>query len=303
MATSRHSDTGIEPLLGLARGLALEAGALLRERRRSGFAVSSKSTRNDLVTEVDRAAEARIVSRIRAQRPEDAILGEEGASQKGTSGVRWIIDTLDGTTNFLSGYPAYAVSIGVEVDGERVVGAVDNAANGETFWAARGLGAFLDGRPIHVSSKDDLSVALLGGGFGNNSVHRDAQAALLARVLARVADLRRGGSAALDLCAVAAGRLDAFYELRLALWDYAAADVIIREAGGATSSLAGGPLGGATVLAAAPALLAPLRTMLLEAGAPAIAGQREGLSTVSGRSASGWRRTALPWRRRKPSGL
>lgn len=268
----QQSTAGLDSLLELARTVALEAGALVSERRRSAFAISSKSTLNDLVTEVDRASEALIVSPIRTARADDAILGEEGANQAGTSGVRWIIDPVDGTTNYSYGYPSYAVSIGLEIDGERVVGVVHNAANGETFWAAQGLGAWLDGRPIHVSGKDNLVTALIGGGFGNNSVHRVAQAAVLARVLECVADLRRGGSAALDLCAVAGGRLDGFYELQLAPWDYAAADVIIREAGGATSSLTGERLGGETVLAASPALLEPLRLLLLEAGAAAVAG-------------------------------
>lgn len=270
---AKRSAVELDSLLQFARELALEAGALIAEGRRSVFATSTKSTMNDLVTDVDRASEALLVSRIRAARPHDAILGEEGASHGGISGVRWVIDPLDGTTNFIYGYPSYAVSIGVEVDGDRVVGVVHNEAIGETFWAAAGLGAFLDGRRIAVSDKKDLPTALIGGGFGNDSVHRTAQAVVLARVLDQVSDLRRGGSAALDLCAVAAGRLDAFFELRLAPWDYAAADVIIREAGGVTCSLDGGQLGSdATVLAAAPGLLEALRTLLLESGAAAVAG-------------------------------
>ncbi|MGI8549224.1 MAG: inositol monophosphatase family protein [Dehalococcoidia bacterium] len=269
---SQHSTAGLDSLLQLARGMALEAGALIRERRQSAFSISTKSSPTDLVTDVDRASEALIVSRLQTIRPDDTILGEEGANHEGTSGVRWVIDPLDGTTNFISGYPSYAVSIGVEIDGDRVVGVVHNAATDETFWAAQGLGAYLDGRSIRVSARADLATALVGGGFGNDSVHRIGQAVVLARLLERVADIRRGGSAALDLCAVAAGRLDAFYELLLSPWDYAAADVIIREAGGMTSSLDGQRLGDGTVLAATPALLEPLRTVLLGAGAAAVAG-------------------------------
>ncbi len=259
-------------LLALAQEAARDAGALVAARRRSVFAVTAKAAANDLVTEVDREAETLIAARILAERPDDAIVGEEGTCRDGGSGVRWIVDPLDGTTNFVYGYHAYAVSIGVEVFGERSVGVVHNAANGETFWAARGCGAFLDGRPIRVSAQQSLASALIGGGFGNNSSRREAQAQVLARLLQRVADLRRCGSSALDICAVAAARLDAFFELRLAVWDYAAADLIVREAGGATCSLNGGPLSGPTVIAATPALLLPLRDALIDAGAVAAAG-------------------------------
>ncbi len=260
---------GLDSLLALALEVAREAGALIAGRRNSVFAIGTKSTVTDMVTEVDRASEELIIGRILAARPGDAILAEEGAGRDGASGVRWVVDPLDGTTNFIYGYPAYAVSIGVEVDGERVAGVVHNAASGEMFWAARGGGAWLDGRPIRVSGRDDLATALVGTGFGYERAHRAAQAAVLARILGRVRDVRRSGSAALDLCSVAAGRLDAHYELPLAPWDYAAGDVIVREAGGLTCGLDSGPIADGTVLAATPALLEPLRVLLLDAGASA----------------------------------
>jgi myo-inositol-1(or 4)-monophosphatase len=260
-------ESELAALLALARELAAEAGALVAAGAKAGFAVATKSTATDMVTEVDRASEALIVGRLRAARPSDAIVAEEGAGHTGTSGVCWYIDPVDGTTNFVYGYPHYAVSIGVEVDGERVAGVVHNAAIGETFWAAKGQGAFLDGRPIHVSGKADLPTALLGTGFGYEPGFRARQALVVGRLLGRVRDLRRSGSAALDLCSVACGRIDAYYEQPLSSWDYSAGDVIVREAGGVVESVGGGPIARGSVLATSPALLTPLRALLRESGA------------------------------------
>ncbi len=222
-------------LLSLASATAREAGAMVAAR--AGHIrtdVGTKSTPTDMVTEVDRDSEALIVARILAARPADAILGEEGGGQPGTSGVRWVIDPLDGTTNYLYGYPAYAVSIAAEFEGVAVAGVVFDASRGDIFEAALGRGATLNGQPIRVSGKRELASALTGTGFGYDPQRRALQGAVLASLLPHIRDIRRGGSAALDLCAVACGRLDAFFELGLGPWDWAAAALIIREAGGAT---------------------------------------------------------------------
>lgn len=225
-------------LLALATDIALEAGALLAERQPDVREfVGTKSSPTDMVTEVDRASEALIVARILAARPGDGILAEEGSAREGVSGVRWVIDPLDGTTNYLYGFPAYAVSIAVEADGETVAGVVYDASRAELFAAAVKLGASLNGQPIHVSSERELGRALIGTGFGYDPARRALQGALLARIVPHLRDVRRAGSAALDLCSVACGRLDGYYENGLNPWDYGAGALIVREAGGATGFL------------------------------------------------------------------
>lgn len=269
----------LDSLLGLAVELALEASAFVGARARRDLLVATKSTITDLVTDVDRAVESLLIQRITAERPGEAILGEEGPSAAAVlrridagltaseSRICWHVDPIDGTTNFVYGYPAYAISIGVEVEGERVVGVVHNLASNETFTAAAGRGAFIDGKPIHVSGRSDLSTTLLGTGFAYDPEYRSRQGAVLARLLGRVRDVRRSGSAALDLCSVACGRLDAYYEQPLAPWDYSAGDVIVREAGGVTGSIGGGPIARGSVLATSPGLMEPLLALLREAGA------------------------------------
>ena len=220
-------------LLAIATTAAEEAAAFLRERfaqPRTG--VGTKSTATDMVTDSDRASERLIVARILAVRPDDAILGEEGGGRDGTSGLRWVIDPLDGTTNFLYGIPAFAVSIAVERDGEALVGVVADVIRGETFAAAVGEGATCDGRAIHVSDNATLATALAGTGFGYDADRRRRQIAVVSRLLPHIRDIRRGGSASLDLCYLASGRLDAYFEAGLGHWDYAAGALIIREAGG-----------------------------------------------------------------------
>lgn len=256
-----------EMLLDLATRLAVEAGALLVERSTlARERIGTKSSDTDLVTEVDHASEALIVEGILAVRPGDAILGEEGGAREGTSGVRWIIDPLDGTTNYVYGIPAYAVSIGVEVHGETVAGVVHDAAHGETFAAAKECGATLNGRPIVVSTLENLQMALVATGFGYSPEVRAEQATVLAKILPRVRDIRRGGSAALDLCWVACGRLDGYFEQGLREWDLAAGALIVREAGGEAVGLDGMPAKAGSIVAAPRALLQPLRALVLEAG-------------------------------------
>jgi myo-inositol-1(or 4)-monophosphatase len=252
-------------LLPLATEFALEAGAFLAERQPLvREMVDSKSTPTDMVTEVDRAAEALLVDRILAARPDDGILGEEGANHGGTSGVRWVIDPLDGTTNYVYGFPAYAVSIGVELNGEAIAGAVHDAARRETYTAALGEGAFLDGRRLAVSTETRLPHALVGTGFAYDPEIRRRQGAIVAYLLPRVRDLRRSGSAALDLCSVAVGRLDAYAEFGLNEWDRSAGMLIVREAGGMAGVV---PMGFVLDLnlAAGPALFPQVQALIREA--------------------------------------
>ena len=219
-------------LVAVAIELAEEAGALLLEGQSwVRTSVETKSSGTDMVSEMDRAAEALIVDGLRARRPDDGILGEEGSARDGTSGVRWVIDPLDGTTNYLYGFPSWGVAVGVEVDGTAVAGAVRDPVHGETFSAWTGGGAWCDGRRLGVSGPPTLATALVGTGFAYDSSTRAAQADVLRGVLPNVRDVRRAGAAAVDLCWVAAGRLDAFFERGLAPWDWCAASVIVREAG------------------------------------------------------------------------
>jgi myo-inositol-1(or 4)-monophosphatase len=222
----------VDALAGLAYEAANAAGALLRTRAGSGFSVASKSTATDMVTDVDHESERLIVERIMARRPGDAILGEEGGGRQGTTGVRWVIDPLDGTTNYLYGIPAFAVAIAVELDGEVVAGVVHDAASRETYWAVRGRGAWRGRARLAVTDTTDLGLALLGTGFGYQADVRRGQGSQLARWIGSVRDIRRGGSAALDLCSVASGRLDAYAEAGLQPWDYLAGGLIVGEAGG-----------------------------------------------------------------------
>lgn len=224
-----------DDLLALAVETATAAGALI-----AGSVVTqidTKSTKTDLVTQVDRASEALIVGALRAARPDDGILAEEGSADVGTSGVRWIIDPLDGTINFVYGFPAYAVAIAAEVNGEVVVGVVHDVVHGETFSARRGGGAFCNGVRLQVAGAESLAMALIGTGFSYDASRREVQGARAARLLPIVRDIRRSGSAALDQCWVAAGRLDGFYEGPLAPWDVAAARLIAAEAGAWTGQL------------------------------------------------------------------
>jgi myo-inositol-1(or 4)-monophosphatase len=228
---------------------------------------------SDLVTEIDRSAERAIVDAIVAARPDDAILGEEGGDHRsGTSGVRWLIDPIDGTVNFLYALPQYAVSVAAERDGAVVAGVVHNPATGETYRAAAGAGAWLDapGRPAHrlaVTGCAELSQALVATGFGYAAAARARQAAVAARLLPRVRDIRRLGAASLDLCYLAAGRIDAYYEQGLHAWDYAAGGLIAAEAGAVRTGLRDRPAGDDLYCAAGPTLAPLFFALLEEAGA------------------------------------
>lgn len=227
----------------LAVELARAAGRLQRERYETPLEVSTKSGPIDLVTEVDRACEALIVDALQRERPGDSILAEEGGATEGQeSEWLWIVDPLDGTTNFAHGYPGFCVSIGVERAGARSVGVVYDPLRDELFHAERGAGAYRNGVPIRVSQEAQLGRAMLATGFAYDLRRsRDDNLDHFAALLKRTQALRRGGSAAMDLCYVACGRLDGYWELKLHPWDVAAGILIVEEAGGRVSDCGGGP--------------------------------------------------------------
>jgi myo-inositol-1(or 4)-monophosphatase len=246
-------------LLDLAVEAAHAAGALLRER----FAAPpppahSKTTPTDLVSEVDVEAERLIRGLLAERRPDDAILGEEGGGRGGRSGLRWVVDPLDGTVNFLFGIPQWAVSIAAEDAGGALVGVVYDPLRDELFSVERDGTPTRDGAPIACSDREELATALVGTGFGYDAEVRRAQAAVAARLLPDVRDIRRFGSAAIDLAWTACGRLDAYYEHGLNAWDLAAGRLLCERAGLEVHDLA--PVGpsGPGVLVSPPALAAPL---------------------------------------------
>jgi myo-inositol-1(or 4)-monophosphatase len=260
-------------LLDLARTIALEAGALAAQRRREGVEVAdTKSSVVDVVTEADREVERLIRGRLADARPGDGILGEEGGGHAGTSGLTWVVDPIDGTTNYLYGIPHYAVSIAV-VEGEPdpltwrgVAGAVFNPASGELFSAEVGGGAWLGETRLHVAPPVPLGEALIGTGFAYASEMRGVQGAIVTRLLPLVRDIRRQGTASLDLSFVAAGRLNAFYERTLSPWDHAAGAIIAREAGAVVKGLRDAAPSRDFILAAEPALAAQLEAELIAFG-------------------------------------
>src|SRR6266508_1069537 len=264
----------IEDLLTIAVDLAQRAGALVAEGRdRAGLGVESKSTPTDVVTAMDRASERFLAGELRRLRPGDAVLGEEGADRAGSTGVRWLVDPIDGTVNYLYGLPQYAVSVAAEADGVVVAGAVHKPASGGTFRASARGGAWLSarGRPdrrLAVTACTELAQAMVGTGFSYAAQTRAAQARVVAAMLPRVRDIRRLGSAALDLCFLAAGRLDVFYEGGLNPWDFAAGGLVAAEAGAKLSGGQGRPPGTGLFVAAAPGVAPAFLALLDELTTP-----------------------------------
>ena len=255
-----------EGLLELAVEAARAAGALLLDGLgHERVHVDTKTTRTDMVTEMDHRSEALIVETLLAARPDDGVVGEEGGTRGGTSGVRWVVDPLDGTTNYLYGHPGFAVSIAAAVDGRSVAGVVFDPVHDELFTATAGGGARCNGRAITHSGKREPATALLATGFAYDPAWRRSQAEALVRLLPQVRDIRRMGAASVDLCSVASGRVDAYYERGLAEWDLAAGTLIAAEAGATVGDIEGGPprAGGAT-LAAPPELYESLRRLITE---------------------------------------
>jgi myo-inositol-1(or 4)-monophosphatase len=254
-------------LLELACSAAAEAGLLLADRGGRPEVVSTKSSPTDVVTEMDRAAEALIRGRLLAARPGDAFLGEEGGETGRGAQVRWIVDPLDGTVNYLYGLPDWAVSIAAEVDGTVVAGAVCVPSRGALFSAVLGGGAAVraDGSgpaTLACNAGVPLERALVATGFGYEAGRRRVQGEVVAAVLPRVRDIRRGGSCAVDLCSLAAGALDAYYERGVNLWDIAAGGLVAAEAGARVGGLHGATAGPAMTIAAAPRLFGELHDLL-----------------------------------------
>ncbi|HXD62207.1 MAG TPA: inositol monophosphatase family protein [Lacisediminihabitans sp.] len=264
---------GNAELLDIARDVALAAGRLVHQRRAEGVEVAaSKSSPEDIVTHADRESEALIRSLLAEARPADGFFGEESGADAGTSGLTWIVDPIDGTVNFLYGIPFYAVSIAV-VEGDpdpatwhALAAAVVNPAIGEVFTATDAGGAFLGDQPIRVAENTDLSQALVGTGFSYSAEQRLTQAAIVAQLIGEVRDVRRIGTASLDLCSVASGRLNAYYERGLKPWDHAAGALVAREAGAAVRGLRGAPGTGEFLLAAHPVVADKLEAALVEFG-------------------------------------
>ena len=194
--------------------------------------IEKKSSSSDYVTSLDRQIESGIVQFIRKNRANDGILGEEGASMSGTSGIRWIIDPIDGTSNFVYSIPYFSISIAIEAEGEIVAGVVADLSSNDIFDAVKGHGSRCNNEVIKVNDNDSLQSAIVTTGFSYRPERREFQGGMLQHILPRIGDIRRFGSAALDLCWLATGRVDAFYEEGLNLWDYAAGSLIVSEAGG-----------------------------------------------------------------------
>jgi myo-inositol-1(or 4)-monophosphatase len=247
--------------LELAERVARAAGEVLMSYYgRPPEGLASKSSETDPVSDADREAERAVRDLLLAERPEDGLLAEEGSDSSGPSGRRWIVDPLDGTVNFLYGFPAWAVSVALEDPDGLAVGVVYSPVHAETFSARRGEGAWLNGRRLRVRGCRELERAMVATGFAYEADRRAEQAEIIRRLLPRARDIRRAGAAALDLAWVAAGRLDAFYERGLNVWDHAAGDLLVREAGGAVADLDGDPPG--LVAAATPELLGELAALV-----------------------------------------
>jgi len=254
-----------------AEQLAIEAGQLALVGRRKlgvGQAVAhdTKSSLTDPVTDFDRAAEQLLVNMIRRARPDDTIIGEEGADHVGCSGFEWHLDPIDGTANFVYDLPTWCTSVAVVDRDGPIAGAVSAPVAGELFSAEIRGGSTLNGAPIRCSAANQISKALVGTGFSYLADRRGEQAKRVARLLPDVRDIRRFGSAALDLCMVACGRLDAYYEEHLNSWDLAAGVLIASEAGATTSDFSGGPASSAATLASAPGVHAGLVSLINSTG-------------------------------------
>lgn len=269
----------VDELVAVAEQVARAAGRLVHDGRPENVGVAAtKSSAVDVVTAMDLASEELVRRMLRELRPDDGVLGEEGGHEAGRSGVTWVVDPIDGTVNYLYGLPAYAVSVAAVVGDPSpetwtvLAGCVHAPATAETWTAGRGRGAHLDGRRLSVAPAPPLERCLLGTGFGYLADRRRAQARVLAALLPQVRDVRRGGAAAIDLCQVATGRLDLYYERGLQPWDLAAAGLVVAEAGGALTGLRGRPAGPAMTVAGAPERVAQLVTMLEELDADAVRG-------------------------------
>ena len=246
-------------LLELAQRVGRDAGTLLMERP-PAFEIESKSTAIDIATQMDKKAEKFIVESLLAARPDDGIIGEEGAAVSSKSGITWVIDPLDGTVNYFYGLPGWNVSIAARDDQGSVVGVVTAPTINSTWWATRGGGAFYNGHAIRCNDPIALDRALIATGFQYDLAHRVSQLNDLTKLVPVARDVRRNGAAAVDLCHVAMGALDAYYEDGLKDWDWAAGGLVATEAGATFAQFGSGPM--QTTLAAGPTLHRELATLL-----------------------------------------
>ncbi len=257
-------------LAQLAWDCAQVAGTFLKNERPLDLSIDTKSSGSDLVSEMDKGAETLIVDRVTSQRPDDAILGEEGSDRSGSSGVRWIIDPLDGTVNYLFGIPLWGVSIAVEIDGVVQLGVIAIPETNKSYIGIAGIGSFCVTNdtiePLNVRVSSDLGSALVATGFGYSSVRRGLQAQVVAAVLPQIADIRRSGCAVVDLCWLASGFVDAYFETGLNPWDYSAGALIVELAGGCVEAPIDGDLG-KLLISSTPEIYEDLAKMLLAAGA------------------------------------
>lgn len=248
-----------EELLALALRIGKETGALLMDRP-AALEVDTKSTAIDVVTQMDIRAEAYIVQELMAARPNDGIIGEEGADRTGTSGINWVIDPIDGTVDYLYNLPGWNVSIAAKDEHGSLVGVVTAPSINSTWWAIRGHGAFHNGISISCNEPVPFNRALVGTGFQYDVAHRGPQIDHVSRMLPLVRDIRRNGAAAVDLCHVAMGSLDGYYEHGLKEWDWAAAGLIAQEAGARFGLYGQAPY--MMTLAAGPTLFSELESFL-----------------------------------------
>ena len=259
----------LDELHEVAVSAAREAAALAYAGQREGVVVAAtKSSASDVVTEMDRRCEALLVDRILSARPDDGLLGEEGADHVGETGIRWVLDPIDGTVNYLYGNPSWAVSVAAEIDGVTVVGVVVAPALGETYVAQQGRGAFrhdeAGAHRLHVNDPVELESALVSTGFGYTVERRTGQGRVVADLVPRVRDIRRGGACSVDLCYLAGGRIDAYYERGPHAWDLAAGGLVAREAGARIEGLHGAPAGETLIVAAGAHLFHPLHDLLAD---------------------------------------
>ncbi|HBX78174.1 MAG TPA: inositol monophosphatase [Acidimicrobiaceae bacterium] len=251
----------------IALRVAVTAADMVREKRAGGFEVSSKSTLNDLVTSLDKASDEMIRSLLLDARPHDGLLTEESAAVESTTGVVWVVDPIDGTTNFCYGLAPYAVSIAATVGSVPVAGAVVEIAFDQRHVGSLGNGSFCNGQELRCGPPPPLANALIGTGFAYDLDRRRRQAEFLVGIVDKVGNIRRHGAAAYDLCSVAAGRLDGFIEVGLQSWDFAAGQIIATEAGARVEALDGAPpRPHEAVLAASAELFEPLKELLLAQG-------------------------------------
>lgn len=257
------SDSLATSLVELATTIAHEVGAVALAGRKHGLTdVSTKSTSTDMVTEYDKLTEASIITALRATRPDDSIVGEEGGGHTGTSGITWFVDPIDGTTNFLYDLPTWTVSLGAHDANGELAAVVFCPPLNETYTATRGGGAYLNGTRIYCNEVTDIAQCLIATGFNYSPDNRLVQAARIPKIIAEIRDIRRLGSASLDLCFVAVGRYDAYYEEHLFPWDLAAGTLIAKESGCTIGSIDGGDILPSAILASPAAVFTQIQNLI-----------------------------------------